>query len=116
GAAWTSPARSEPRGLPSGRPGAARETTAGRQHREDDEMKIIPLATHELPQPDYSLIELGVQRRGGILQAAAEGFTTPQGAAFARLTEAAVSFDETQTDADGLERLLNAYGFRRRMA
>jgi hypothetical protein len=77
-------------------------------------MKTIPLATHELPQQEYSHLELEVQRRGAVLEAAAEVYLTPQGASHARLTDPDVSFDEAQTDGDDLEALLNAYGFRRR--
>jgi hypothetical protein len=77
-------------------------------------MMTIPLATHELSQHDYSAVELEVQRRGAVLQAAAEVYTTPQGVAQARLTDPAVSFDEAQTDGGDLEKLLNGFGFRRR--
>ncbi len=77
-------------------------------------MKTIPLATHELSQQDFSNFELKLQHSGAVLQASPELHTTPEGASYARLTDPAVSFDEAQTDANGVENLLNVYGFRRR--
>jgi hypothetical protein len=77
-------------------------------------MKTIPLTPHELSQEDYSLFELRLQHSGAVLQAAADLYTTPQGVTYARLSDAAVTFEEAETDAESLENLLNAYGFRRR--
>jgi hypothetical protein len=77
-------------------------------------MKTVPLRTHELAQTDYSQLELELQRRGAVLAAGVQTYTTPLGAKHARLTDPVLSFDETQTDVAALRRLIRTYGFETR--
>jgi hypothetical protein len=79
---------------------------------EGETMKTIALEDRELRHNDYSDFELELQRRGVVLEAAVDTFTTPEGVTHSRLAHPVVTFSETDTDAAGLQKLLQVYGFK----
>ena len=79
-------------------------------------MKTIPLEDRELSQNDYSAFELELQRRGAILEAAVDTFSTAEGGIHSRLSHPVITFAEPETDASALQKVLQAYGFKEKSA